>query len=210
MSTPTKIILVLIVLGLGWFAVQRINRPPIANAPPRPGPIVAFGDSLTRGYGAPDGASYPDQLSEMIGRPVMNKGVNGETIAQAAPRLQRDVLDHAPSIVLVGLGGNDLLRRNPSTEAFPILEEMVEAIIEEGALVVLIGVEGLPLLSEDFGALYKEIAREEGAIYVPDILDGLMTKPELMSDDIHPNAAGYRIMAERIAEALEGHLPPPE
>lgn len=207
MTTRTKVILALVVLAIGWFAYQNFTKPPLANVPPPPGPIVAFGDSITEGVGAAPGQSYPDHLAGMLERPVINRGVGGDTAASAMPRLERDVLAEDPAVVLLCLGGNDILRRNEVGPVFETLDRMIGRIIESGAMVVLIGIEGLPLLTEDFGARYAELAREHGCVYVPDILDGIITRPELMADQIHPNGEGYRIMAERIHDALVPYLP---
>ncbi len=193
-------------VALAWGGSRYFRREPLANVPPRPGPIVAFGDSLTQGVGARPEASYPAQLARLLGRPVINRGVAGETAAAALRRLERDVLAERPGVVLVLLGGNDLLQRNSADQAFAALEQIVERSIDSGAMVVLIGIEGLPLVSEDFGSRFKALARHHGCLYVPDILDGIFGRTALMADHIHPNAEGYALVAERVARALGPHL----
>lgn len=169
--------------------------------------MIAFGDSLTEGYRMPESDSYPAQLSTIIGRPILNRGLSGDTTGDALARLERDVLSQDPRIVLVCLGGNDMLRRMPADQQFANLRTIVERIQEKGALVVLIGTEGFALLSSvDYGERYADLARETGAVFVPDLLDGVFGQPSLMFDQIHPNAAGYRRIAERIASEAGDYL----
>lgn len=207
MSRRTAFVLILVcVAGAAfWWRAQHPSWP-IANSPPRSGPIIAFGDSLTQGVGANGETNYPAHLSKLINRPVENRGVGGETIGDGLKRLERDVLAHNPSIVLVCLGGNDLLQRKSAENSIRDLDTIVGRIVENGAMVVLIGVEGLALISEDFGPLYEEVARRHGCIYVEDVLDGIFSDGKLMADQIHPNGEGYRVFAERVAKALEPHL----
>jgi lysophospholipase L1-like esterase len=201
----SKIILlagVLLCAVAGWFFYMR--NPAIANAPPRRGAIVALGDSLTAGMGAAAGETYPDYLARMIGRPVVNCGVSGETIAEATARIDRDVLALRPAIVIVLLGGNDLLRRLDLNESFKLLEADVRRLQRTGAMVALVGINDMPLVG--IQRRYRQVARRTGALYVPNILHGIYFNQKLMSDKIHPNSAGYKIMAERIATALRPYL----
>ena len=156
--------------------------------------------------GAGPGETYPDRLSDIIGRPVLNRGVPGETASQALARLERDVLGENPGVVLVCLGGNDLLRRHDPKGVFDALEEIVSRIQAQGAMVVLIGVEGLALVSHDFGKEYEELAERLGCVYVPDILGGIFGRSELMADRVHPNGRGYALFAEKIADKLQPHI----
>ena len=183
------------------------KRATVKNAYPSGTNVIAFGDSLTEGYRVPEADSYPAQLSVLIGRPILNRGVSGDTTGDALARLERDVLSQDPRIVLVCLGGNDMLRRLPADQQFANLKTIVEQIQDKGALVVLIGTEGFALLSNvDYGERYAALAAETGAVFVPDMLDGVFGEPALMYDQIHPNAAGYRKIAERIAAEAGEYL----
>lgn len=206
MTLRTKVVLLTAVLLASYVAFRTLSSPAIANAPPRPGPIIAFGDSLTYGIGAKEGRKYPDHLSRMLGVPVLGRGVSGQTIAGAMPRLERDVLSENPSIVLVCLGGNDILQMRAAEDSMVQLDRMVGRIIDDGAMVVLIGVEGLPVFSTGYGTGYKELAEERGCVYVPNILKGIIGHDELMTDRIHPNSAGYKMMAEKIAKKVQPYL----
>ena len=163
--------------------------------------IICFGDSLTHGTGASRGKDYPSQLSKMISRPVINAGVPGDTTARALQRLERDVLSYSPDLVLVTLGGNDLKNGIAKDVAFENLKVIVESIQEQGAQVIIGGLY-IPMRDRGFGKGYKELADETGATLVPNILEGIMGNRKLMSDPIHPNGAGYRIMAERFYKAI--------
>ena len=192
----------------GYFLFFRtsVNSWKIMNHPSRAaGPVVAFGDSLTAGYGSGGpGKDYPSVLSTLIGREVVNLGVNGDTVAKAFSRIgELEVL--SPSMVILFLGGNDFLRRANLDESFAALREMVKRIQSGGALVFLVGIEGLPLLAP-VGKRYFEAAKATGAVLVPDILRDILGNGSLMSDGIHPNGEGYRIMAGKIAKAMRPYL----
>jgi lysophospholipase L1-like esterase len=200
LNKRSSVVLFLLVAAVGgWWWTHRAA--PLVNASPHAGPIVAFGDSLTSGVGADAGRGYVDQLGRLIGRPVINRGVPGNTIADAAGRLQSDVLDLRPALVIVLLGGNDMLRRRDINESFADLKRIVERIQRSGAVVVLVGLQGLSPIGGVAGR-YKALARQTGCVFVPDILDGIFGNPKLLSDHLHPNSDGYAIMAERIAEAI--------
>jgi acyl-CoA thioesterase-1 len=160
--------------------------------------VIAFGDSLTAGYGAPEGDDYPSKLSSLIGTPVINAGVSGDTTETALARID-DVLSRNPRMVIVGLGGNDFLRRVPIETTRRNLESIVGQIQGAGAMVVLLGFR-FPTLGPDYGDMYEEVADARACLLVPDVLDGILNDPKLKSDEIHPNAAGYALMAERVAE----------
>ena len=164
--------------------------------------IVAFGDSLTAGYGAAEGEDYSSRLSSIIGAPVINAGVSGDTTESALPRIEADVLAHNPRIVIVGLGGNDFLRSAPISSTEENLRAIVRQIRGAGAMVVLLGFR-FPSLTANYEAMYERVAKEERCLLVPDLLDGILSKPELRSDAIHPNGAGYAVMAERVAKPLQ-------
>lgn len=209
LSNKVKVGVLLAALVAGWWLMrgERINQWPITNAGAgRSGPIVALGDSITRGYGAPEGESYPDQLSQRLGVRVINQGVDGNTSGDGLARLDRDVLVLRPRVVLVCLGGNDILRRVPKETLFRNLEEIVGRIQKSGALVALIGMKGSTLLGVDYRKDYLDLARRTGCVHVPNIQQGIFNDPSLMSDQLHPNAKGYARMAERIEPFVRPHV----
>ena len=99
-----------------------------------------------------------------------------------------------------------MLRRMNLDESFALLETMIRRIQQEGSLVFVAGLEGLPLLAP-VGKRYFEAAKNTGSVLIPDVLKGILGKPELMADGIHPNAAGYRVMAEPHRES-DGSVSP--
>ncbi len=160
--------------------------------------ILAFGDSLTAGYGADSGEDYPSRLTVVLGTTVLNAGVSGDTTEAALARLDPDVLSHDPRIVIVGLGGNDYLRGVPISVTEANLRTINARIQSAGAMVVLLGFK-FPSLNSDYGQMYERVARDQGCLLVAGVLRGILTDPSLKSDEIHPNARGYQLMAERVA-----------
>ena len=164
--------------------------------------IVFFGDSLVAGYGASEGNSLPEQLSRRLGRPVRNLGESGDTTAAGVARLS-EVTVLEPGLVIVLLGGNDALRKRPVSETKENLRSIIETLQAEGAAVVLVGVRsGVFGFNDGYDQMYADLADEYELVYVPDALSGLFGDPRYMADAIHPNDAGYAILAERIHEAI--------
>jgi len=199
-----NIILGFLVLVVGCVVVYLFfmgdtNR--ITNYPPKNTTIVAFGDSLVFGQGATEGNDFVTRLGEMLGRDIINFGVSGNTTAQGLARLD-DVLEEDPGIVIVLLGGNDFLRRIPLETTRNNLTTILEGLRANGSVVMLLGVRG-NLLGDSAHTMYEELSKTYGTVYVPDVLDGLLLKPEFMSDGIHPNDAGYKLIAERLAHIFE-------
>jgi lysophospholipase L1-like esterase len=178
---------------------------PSARQPTAGTQIICFGDSLTAGTGAARGMDYPSQLSRLAGRPVINAGVPGDTTARALARIERDVLGRSPRLVLLTLGGNDLKNGVSKDAAFGNLRQIVERIHDAGALAIIGGID-VPLYGRGFDEGYKMLAEETGAILIENILDGIMGDRSLMSDPIHPNNAGYALMAERFHKAIRPYL----
>jgi lysophospholipase L1-like esterase len=163
--------------------------------------IICFGDSLTFGTGAVPGMDYPSQLSKMISKPVINAGASGDTTASALTRLQRDVLSKSPDMVLITLGGNDLKNGVAKDVAFNNLKRIVKSIQGQGARVIIGGIR-FPLRDRGFARGYKDLADQTGAVLIPDIFKDIIGNHSLMSDPIHPNGNGYKIMAQRFLEAM--------
>ncbi len=195
----------LAVVLAAYFGYRHFYQPPIKNPRPAGENIIAFGDSLTYGTGASQGMDYPAQLSRLIGRPVINAGIPGDTTAAALARLERDVLDRSPRIVLITLGGNDLKNRQDRDRAFLNLKTIITSIQDRGALVIVGGLD-VPIWGRGFPENYRKVCEETGAVLVPDILKGLLGNPEKMSDAIHPNDTGYSVMAGYFHEAMKKYL----
>ncbi|MFA5081031.1 MAG: arylesterase [Hydrogenophilaceae bacterium] len=163
--------------------------------------VLAFGDSLTAGVGVAPGQAYPAQLAGLIGRRVVNAGVSGETTAEGLERLGAQLDEYNPRLLLLCLGGNDMLRRVPTETTAANLRTMVRMARDRGVAVVLIGVPQ-PSLLGGAPAFYASIAKEFDLAYEDEIFDDVLHDRQLKSDTIHANAAGYRQVAERLAELL--------
>lgn len=163
--------------------------------------VLAFGDSLTFGTGARAEESYPEVLSGLIGRKVVSAGVPGEMTQQGLQRLGSVLDSHKPKILLLCLGGNDMLRRVEDGRIAANLRQMISAARQRGAAVVLLGVPR-PVLFGGAASFYAELAHASGLVYEGEVLNDVLRDPALKSDPIHPNAAGYRRIAERLAALL--------
>lgn len=163
--------------------------------------IICFGDSLTEGVGADAGEDYPSVLSRKLNFPVVNAGQRGDTTVQALERLSDSVLRKNPRLVIVLLGGNDFLRQLPRSESKKNLAEIVRRIQQQGAMVAIAGIK-LGLFTDEFAPIYEDTAKELGALYIPQVMKGILSDATLKSDSIHPNRAGYSLIAERIAEKV--------
>jgi lysophospholipase L1-like esterase len=164
--------------------------------------ILAFGDSLTFGTGASEDQSYPAQLETMIGRRVVRAGVPGEVTAQALARLPAALDEHAPRLLLLCIGGNDFLRRLGNRQAERNVREMVKLAQSRGIAVLLIGTPE-PGFTVSPPAFYAGIAKDYRLPYEEGIIGQVLKDANLKADPIHPNARGYRIIAERVAETLK-------
>lgn len=164
--------------------------------------VLAFGDSLTFGTGAAEDESYPAQLEKLIGRRVVRAGVPGEVSAQALTRLPAALDEHAPRLLLLCIGGNDFLRRLGNQQAEHNVREMVKLARSRGVGVVLIGTPE-PGFTVSPPGFYAAIAKEFKLPYDEGIVGEVLKDRSLKADPIHPNARGYRVIAERLAETLK-------
>lgn len=164
--------------------------------------VLAFGDSLTYGTGANEAQSYPMVLAQLSGRTVINAGIPGETTAGGMARLPRVLEESKPDLVILCLGGNDFLRKIDPAQTRANLERMIQMIRAENIPVVLIGVPQIGLFS-DSHPLYKELARNLKLPIEDEILADVLHDRDLKSDAIHPNAQGYRELAEALAKLLK-------
>ncbi|HVJ10617.1 MAG TPA: arylesterase [Burkholderiales bacterium] len=164
--------------------------------------VLAFGDSLTFGTGATEQESYPAQLEGLIGRRVVRAGVPGEVTAQALARLPDALDEHAPKLLLLCIGGNDFLRRLGNPQAERNVRDMVQLAKSRGVAVLLIGTPE-PGFSVSPPAFYADIAKELRVPYEEGIIAEVLKDRALKADPIHPNARGYRLIAERVADQLK-------
>lgn len=173
------------------------------------GVILAFGDSLTYGTGANQDSSYPAVLHQLSGRRVINAGIPGEVTAGGLARLGETLEDVRPQLLILCLGGNDMLRKLDLDEAARNLEKMVQMSREQGVPVLLLGVPRPGLFGLESAPFYFELAERMELPLEADIIPRVLSDNRLKSDPIHPNADGYRLIAEAIHKRLResGALP---
>lgn len=165
--------------------------------------MVCLGDSITDGVGRGEAPGYPARLAELLGVPVVELGVAGDTAAEGRARLGQ-ALAADPWLVIVELGGNDLLRRRPPADTERDLAAIVEGVLAAGAVPMLVAVEA-PLVpgGAAYGEVYRRLGERYGVPVVADALADILADPRLKSDPIHPNGAGYERLAREVAAAVE-------
>lgn len=177
------------------------DNPP-ALAPLPPGAVVlAFGDSLTAGYGAGPGQSYPEQLARLTGLDVRGSGIPGEISARGLARLPGELARTRPDLVILCHGGNDMLRGLPASVTEANLKAMVALIRDRGAQVLLVGLPR-PGLSLSTSEIYDRVAEEARVPLARDALTDIYAEASLKADPIHPNSMGYARLASVLAEML--------
>lgn len=173
--------------------------------------IVAFGDSLTAGFGVSAGKSYPDFLQRKLDERgysyrVVNEGVSGDTSSAGLVRVD-SVIAHRPVAVIVSFGGNDGLRGLPVEAMEENLRRIITRLRQAGAKVVLGGMTLPPNYGSQyvgaFASVYPRLAKEQEAALIPFLLEGVAARPELLYDEIHPNAKGNEIVAGVVMDVLE-------
>ena len=177
--------------------------------------ITMLGDSITAGLGLPARDALPAQLEASLVRLgvktlVRGAGVSGDTSGGALARVDFSVGSDT-ALCVVALGGNDLLQGADPRSTKANLRKIIDRLKARRIKVVLVGVRAPPRIgaayARDFSGLYPALARETGAVYHPDFLNGVIGVPRLMQrDGIHPNAAGARMIADRLAPTVAGAL----
>ncbi len=200
--TVVAAFLIIFLGGLAYhFWPNSVDTKNLTNYPSRGTNVVAFGDSLVAGYGADAGRDFVSLLSKDINQPIANLGVDGDTTAGALARIrQLDV--YKPKVVIVLVGGNDYLQRKDMVQAFVNLGKIIENIQKRGAVVMLVGVR-VNYFIGNFDDQYQELVSKYKVAYIPDALDGVLGNQKYMSDSVHPNNAGYQLIADRIAPTLK-------
>jgi acyl-CoA thioesterase I len=165
--------------------------------------VLAFGDSLTYGTGVGAPESYPAVLETLIGRKVVRSGVPGETSEEGLVRLPGVLEEVKPALLVLCMGGNDFLRNTEEAHAAANVRAMVKLARDQGVAVVILATPkpGLGLSTPKF---YGEIGTEFKAPVENAVLETVLSNNRLKSDLIHPNAEGYKRVAEAIAKVLKG------
>ena len=184
-----------------------------AGARAEPPVILVFGDSLSAGYGLPQGKGWVDLLEQKLaheknGARVVNASISGETSLGGRNRLAAALSQHRPQLVVLELGANDALRG----QSLPTLQENLAAMVKQsqaaGAKVLLLGMRIPPNYGPDytkkFHALYADVARQTGAALVPFLFEGFAERRDMFqSDGVHPGIEAQPIMRDNVRAALE-------
>src|SRR5258705_8596526 len=199
---------VALIIPLMMFLAM-VQRPSAQDSRPV---ILAYGDSLTAGFGTPAGSTYPDQLQRKLDDlgyryRVVSMGISGDTTSGGLARL-RPAVETKPSIVILELGANDGLRGLPVPQIKANLDEMVIAFRKTGATVVMAGMtlprNYGPAYVTSFENVFKDLAAKYQLPLIPFFLEGVAGKPQLtLPDFIHPNAAGYTIVVDIVMKTLQ-------
>ncbi len=193
--------------------VAPLAAPQQLEVPPDPRPvIVAFGDSLSAGYGADTGQSFPDYLQRILDRGgyhyrVVNQGISGDTTMGGRARTAV-AIELKPAIVILELGGNDGLRGLPLRQTRENLDTMAAAFTKAGAKLLVAGITLPPNYGaayiRDFERMYVETATKYRAARIPFLLAPVVALPGAMqADGIHPTAKGNELVAQYVFRHLE-------
>ena len=180
-------------------------KPEICNLASPGENIVCFGDSITFGYGVNAKEDYPAALAKLVSLPVINSGVDGDTTFEALKRLENDVLVKNPRLVIVEFCGNDFLKKIPREDTLKNLALIIERIQAKGAMVALVDISA-GFFFQEYRTAFKKLAAEKKAIFIPVLLNKIITNPAMKSDFFHPNARGYQIIAKRIYQGIFAYI----
>lgn len=170
--------------------------------------VLALGDSLTAPHGVKAGEDWPTLLGQKTGWVVINAGVSGDTSAGALARLPELLDEHQPQLVLVSLGGNDMLRKIPQAQTVGNLGRMLDLAKASGARTVLLATPKPSIAGAVFNNLapadfYAEVAKDKKVPLIGDAISDVLSDTNLKGDHLHPNAAGHALLADKIHAALK-------
>lgn len=184
-----------------WLA--GCGGPDVSNLPnldSRGTTIVCLGDSITSGVGAPPGLAYPDLLARQLGAAVINQGVRGDTAEEGLARVD-EALAADPWLVVVELGGNDILNRIPPERTEAALRQILERLLAARVAVLLVELE-VPFAGR-YAEIYERLGDDYDVPLLDDTLGDILTDGDLKADPIHPNARGHEVLAAALAEEIE-------
>ncbi|MGJ8669415.1 MAG: GDSL-type esterase/lipase family protein [Oceanococcus sp.] len=166
------------------------------------GVILAFGDSLTHGTGTTKDKAYPSVLAQLIDRTVAVEATPGDKTSDGLEKLAAALDEHHPNLLLLCLGGNDFLRKVDTQTTIENLQRMIAIADRKGVQVLLIGVPKPVIFGLESHPLYKELAKQYRLPLEADAIAKVLANSATKSDAFHPNADGYQLVAQAIAELL--------
>jgi len=202
----------ILIIGILVSVAACHHRQPAYVPLPETSNIVILGDSLTYGTGAAEGQGYASRLASSTGWNVINAGVPGNTSSDALARLPQLLADHESGaqkidFLIIELGGNDFLKHVPETETVSNLKEILAQAKARHIQAALLAIPNFSLMGAAFGSLsdhplYAQLAKETDTPLIKDVFTEVLAKNSLKSDQIHPNAEGYRLVESKLRDAL--------
>jgi len=207
MHTPTRIArgfltLLVLLLAVACGGTKKEAALPAGSK------VLALGDSLTAPHGVQPGEDWPTLLAQKTGWVVINAGVSGDTSSGALARLPALLDEHQPQLVLVSLGGNDMLRKLPQGQTVANLGSMLDMVKARGAKAVLLATPKPSIAGAVFNSLspadfYADVAKDKKVSLIADALSEVLSDTTLKGDQLHPNAAGHARLGEKIHADLK-------
>lgn len=200
------IIAMLLIVPLSLLAA--CGEKPKEQAIPSGSKVLALGDSLTAGAGVTPEQAWPALLAGRTGWDVVNGGVSGDKSGDALARLPALLEEHQPVLVLVTLGGNDMLRHVPEPETVANLEKIIAMVQEQGATPLLVATPKPSVAGAVFQNLsppefYRQVADAHRVALIEDAIPEVLSDPAMKVDPLHPNAEGHALLTGKIFDALQ-------
>ena len=195
-------------LAVAWVVAATACSEAKRNPLPPGSSVLVLGDSISAGYGLDPAQAWPAHLAQSTGWNVINGGVSGDTAEQGLARLAFLLESHRPTAVIIELGGNDMLRRLPEQETRARLSEIIAQVRAASARPILMAVPKPSVAGAAFGSLsdadfYAEVAKKESVVLLPDVISEVLSESQYKLDQLHPNAEGSRVLADRATAALK-------
>ncbi len=170
--------------------------------------VLILGDSLSYGTGANAGEDYPTLLAKSTGWNVINEGIPGDTTTGGLERLPNLLEQHQPKLLIVELGGNDLLHQTSPSKIVSNLKVILSQAKKQGVKTILVAIPEFSPLKAAVGnlsdhPLYEKLAKETATPLIADVFSDVLSDRDLKADQIHPNALGYIEVGNKMAQALK-------
>lgn len=202
-----KLICLLLILPLAFLAACGNSSKKYAPIP-QGATVLILGDSLSYGTGANIGEDYPSLLAKSTRWNIINEGVPGDTTAGGLARLPDLLVEHQPKLLIVELGGNDLLHQTSPIEIAQNLNSILGLAKAQGIQAILVAIPEISALKAAVGSLsdhplYEKLAKETNTPLITDVFSDVLSDRTLKADQIHANAKGYAVVSEKFGEKLK-------
>ncbi|NOX16401.1 MAG: arylesterase [Epsilonproteobacteria bacterium] len=198
---------VIAVFVFNYFNSQNNNFDGVVTLPINT-KILAFGDSLTYGYMVDRDKNYPSILADLLQVKVINAGTNGELSREGLRRLPSVLAKYKPNIIIICEGGNDIMRRKNFQKTKENIAKMIELAQAKKIQVILVGVPDVEFLTLSTASFYSELAQEYNVPLDDTSLEDILNNDKLKIDKVHPNAEGYKILSNNLAQIISNSYIP--